>query len=51
MPSVPPTPLTVRVKISSVSAGSAGIVTTGMALVSSSIVTVTPLTGGGSAQE
>ena len=43
MPFVPPRPVTVRVKVSSVPASSAPIVTTGMALASSSNVTVTPL--------
>ena len=39
----PPRPVTVRVKVSSAPSASAGIVTTGVALVSSSNVTVTPL--------
>ena len=50
VPSVPPRPVTVRVKISPVPAGSAGMVTTGVALVASSNVTVTPLAGSVSAQ-
>ena len=48
MPFAPPRPVTVRVKVSSVSAVSAGIVASGVTLVSSSIVT--PLAGSGSAQ-
>ena len=51
IPSVPPRPVTVRVKVSSVSAISSGIVTSGMALVALSNVTVTPLAGVVSAQE
>ena len=43
VPLVPPRPVTVRVKVSTVSAASAGIVTTGVALVASS--NVTPLVG------
>ena len=43
MPFVPPRPVTVRVKVSSAPSACAGIVTTGVALVSSSNVTVTPL--------
>ena len=49
MPSVPPRPVTVRVKVSLVPASSSGIVTSGVALVSSS--NVTPLTGVVSSQE
>ena len=50
MPLPLPRPVTVRVKVSSVSAASAGIVTCGVTLVSSSIVTGTPLAGVVSAQ-
>ena len=50
MPSVPPRPVTVRVKVSSGSVASAGMVTTGVALAASSNVTVTPLAGSVSAQ-
>ena len=50
MPSVPPRGVTVRVKVSSVPAVSAGIVTSGVALAASSNVTVTPLAGSVSAQ-
>ena len=50
-PSEPERPATVRVKVSSVFAASAGIVTTGVALPASSNVTVTPLDGLVSAQE
>ena len=45
IPFVPPRPVTVRVKVSSVSSVSAGIVTTGLALALLSNVTVTPLAG------
>ena len=51
MPLVPPRPVTVRVKVSSVFAASGGIVTVGVALVSSSNVTSTPVVGLVSAQE
>ena len=50
-PSEPERAATVRVKVSSVFAASAGIVTTGVALPASSNVTVTPLDGLVSAQE
>ena len=43
MPCVPPGPVTVRVKASSVPAARFGIVTSGVALVASSNVTLTPL--------
>ena len=45
IPSVPPRPVTVRVKVSSVPAASVWIVTSGVALVASSNVTLTPLAG------
>ena len=45
IPSVPPRPVTVRVKASSVLAARFGIVTSGVALVESSNVTLTPLAG------
>ena len=50
MPSVPPRPVTVRVKVSSVSAASASIVTRVVALAASSNLIVTPLVGAVSAQ-
>ena len=50
MPSVPPRPVTVRVKVRPAPSASAGIVTSVVALVSSSNVTVTPLAGSVSAQ-
>ena len=45
IPLVPPRPVTVRVKVSSVSSGSDVTVTFGVTLVSSSNVTATPLAG------
>ena len=50
IPSEPPRPVTVRVKVSSVPAARFGIVTSGVALVASSNVTLTPLSGVVSAQ-
>ena len=50
-PSLPPRPVTVRVKTRSVPAVTCGIVTVGLALASLSNVTVTPVVGVVSAQE